>query len=399
MNTRLPLFLRSLAVLLFLASPVLLQAKTLNVPSAAYPTIQSGVDAASDGDTVLVADGTYTGRGNRDIDFRGNSLTVTSQNGPTKTIIDCGGYDTTDGSGNHRGFYLHTGERAATINGFTVKSGCEKYISGRSKGMGGGINDSNDGSSNNTFTNCVVSGNTSEFGGGISIDNRGKGKNTIINCTVSGNTAKYGGGIYIHNIDSGMVTFTSCVVSGNTAEDGGGIDNFNANEGNNKNTFTNCIISGNTAKHGGGIYNYNLDLGKGRGKNTFTNCVVSGNTAEEGGGVYIEVGTVTFTNDILYGDNGGEVIKDNKDSVMIFTTASLAIANNCDIQDGYLGTSIINADPQFVNASAGDFRLKPGSPCFGAGTSGGAPATDKDGTRRPKSPSIGAYEPAATSRL
>lgn len=58
-----------------------------------YPSIQLGIDAASNGDTVILSDGIYTGNGNRDINFNSKSITVTSENGPDNCIIDCEGKD------------------------------------------------------------------------------------------------------------------------------------------------------------------------------------------------------------------------------------------------------------------------------------------------------------------
>ena len=70
-----------------------LPGRPLEVPSEDYPTIQSAINAASNGDTVLVHTGTYTGIGNRDLDFHGKAITVRSENpdDPGKlalTIID-----------------------------------------------------------------------------------------------------------------------------------------------------------------------------------------------------------------------------------------------------------------------------------------------------------------------
>jgi len=56
-------------------------ARTIAVDSdgpADFTTIQAAIDTSADDDTVIVRPGTYTGHGNRDIDFKGKAITVRS---------------------------------------------------------------------------------------------------------------------------------------------------------------------------------------------------------------------------------------------------------------------------------------------------------------------------------
>src|SRR4029077_10976303 len=71
--------------ILLITTPVI-AGTVINVP-ANQPTIQSGINASTDGDTVLVAPGTYT----ENLKFMGKAITVKSAKGAAVTIIDGGG--------------------------------------------------------------------------------------------------------------------------------------------------------------------------------------------------------------------------------------------------------------------------------------------------------------------
>jgi hypothetical protein len=86
-----------------------------------FPTIQAAVDASSNGDIVELTNGTFTGEGNRNIDYRGKAITVRSQSGDaTSCILDLEGIpDTT-----RRGFYFQTGEGAeSVVRDLTIMNG------------------------------------------------------------------------------------------------------------------------------------------------------------------------------------------------------------------------------------------------------------------------------------
>ena len=69
--------------IIFFGLPVICLSKTIRVPGD-YPTIQQAIDASINGDTVLVAPGTYK----ETFDYKQKAITVKSSNGPFETVID-----------------------------------------------------------------------------------------------------------------------------------------------------------------------------------------------------------------------------------------------------------------------------------------------------------------------
>ena len=117
------------------------------------------------------------------------------------------------------------------------------------------------------------------------------------------------------------------------------------------------------------------------------NCTVTGNRAVSGtwqyGGTYYG----TADNCIIWGNEGGD--RNN--------SYGTALKYCCvDSSSTIRGTGCVVADPQFVDAASGDYRLAMDSPCIGAGLLGDADVgeVDLDGLARVVNGTIdiGAYE-------
>lgn len=212
----------------------------IKVPSM-QPTIRQAIAAAHDGDTVLVADGTYSGPLNTEIGFDGKAITVKSEHGPALCVIDC--------KKAARGFYFRRGEtRKSILAGFTVRNG-RAFCGGAApyQEHGGGILCVK---SSPTIKNCVVElCRACDTGGGIAC--LAGSAPLVALCTVRKNAAEAGGGIACG--EGSDATIEKCAVESNIAlnpdsGDGGGIlasDSSPAVRG--------CAVSYNTAANGGGF--------------------------------------------------------------------------------------------------------------------------------------------------
>jgi len=292
--------------------------------------------------------------------------------------------------------------QAAVLDGFIITAGQANGASPHS--YGGGMYNSG----SPTLANVIFSGNyANDFGGGMQSDFSNP---TLTNVTFSGNSAGYSGG-GMENF-CGSPTLTNVTFSGNSAPRGGGMYNSGVYGGGNA-TLTNVAFYSNTATDGGGMYNtlsypeitnalfYNNSATNGGGiynrgsTSVLTNVTFSGNRAtSNGGGIYngkheyYLVGSeTTLTNSILWGDVGEEIYNDSNSVITV--TYSL-------VQGGWPGEGNINTDPLFVDAAAGNLRLKDDSPAIDAGNNAAVPAgvtTDLDGNPRIEYiVDMGAYE-------
>lgn len=228
----------------FLFVVVSSQARTITVDDdglSDFNNIQAAINDANNGDEIVVADGVYTGTGNRDIDFNGLAITVRSQNGPTNCIIDCNGSELQL----HRGFYLHSFEEAnSALEGFIIVNGTNDF--------GGAIACI---LASPTITNCIIRGNSASLGGGIFCH----GNPIIANCIITGNNASYGGGIFASGdvTCAGSPKILNCTFSANISEAGGAL--FCGEQSNP--SMVNCVLWGNSAVYGSEIALMTIDWG------------------------------------------------------------------------------------------------------------------------------------------
>lgn len=313
-------------------------AEIINIPDD-QPTIQAGIDVASDSDTVLVQPGLYI----ENINFTGKNITVASlfiltsdTSFISQTIID----------GNQNGsvvVFENQEDESAKLTGFTIQNG----LSGNNFNTtyGGGICCIQSGP---TLEYLIVKENSTEQrGGGISCTDCSP---IINNIQILDNYAEsWGGGI---NCKNSNPIISECILSNNsvTANGGGGIycsDNSNP-------LIENCYISNNSANNGGGgiscwinsspeiinvtIYNNESDFG---GGGIFTahdshpviiSSMISCNkTTGRGGG--IRPGSTVYLESVTIKDNYAE----EGGGIFIYNSSSVVFSeeNRCNIYSNY----------------------------------------------------------------
>ncbi|KAA3637457.1 MAG: DUF5123 domain-containing protein [Calditrichaeota bacterium] len=168
---------------------------TIHLVPSQYSTIQAGIDAALEGDTVLVAPGTYTGTGNRDLTFNGVNIVLLSEKGADSTIVDV----QADSLDQHTAIYLNNGEdTSSVIDGFTFTNAYYDLW-----GFKGGALFFDNGKANVQNCNILNSGLN-----GIFLDDPDSLSCRISNCRIEGN------GLGIYNYKYGTIV-ENCIVQNN----------------------------------------------------------------------------------------------------------------------------------------------------------------------------------------
>lgn len=344
-------------LLLFIALLPSLYASIKNVPSQ-YSTIQAGINAAVDGDTVLVAPGTYF----ENIHFRGKNIVVTSIFYQTmnlsliaSTIINGSAPLNSDSASCVRitsPVSSAYNDSLAVLQGFTITGGAgtfwqDEHGAGRYCEGGGIIMQ---------YTRATVqfniirdnkairrpTGIASTGGGGIRM---GDGRAKIYNNIIFNNEAMYGGGVVL---------------------------NYSRSELKNNVIFKNRVyqaVTGAPTYGGGGVWTNGTGLNIVENNTIMYNsCAGTGSPAAgQGGGILVYSSPTTITNNIVWG-NSATVSSVTLKQIADGFTGTAAVTYSC-VQDGYTGTGNISTAPQFDSTN---YLLSVTSPCIDAGN----PASD-----------------------
>jgi predicted outer membrane repeat protein len=340
---------------------------TINVP-ADYGTIQAGLNVATEGDSVLVANGIYyenivwpvvngikligESEENCIIDGNHSGSVIIFDDGTTDGLIDTttlikyftlqNGAATFDSGGIDLWFASPSLENVTITDNFSHTQGggilCDfsnpslenvtitNNISHAIYDGGGGIYCFN---SSPSLKHVTISGNFSDgVGGGIALEN--SSNPSLFDVTITNNSARlYGGGIDCSHSSPSLERVT---ISGNSAElyRGGGMCLFMDSNPSLKNV---TITNNSATEHGGGIDCWDNDFGN--ADLNLENVTITGNSAEYGGGIAFEqisnasLLNVTITDNSATEDGGG-IYCENAELSLVNVT----ITDNLATEDG-----------------------------------------------------------------
>ena len=338
----------------------ILNGANLNVPGD-YSTIHEAVDAANDGDHVVVAPGVYV---SGVAEIRQKSIQIRSSGGAAATTIDCqlaGG-----------GIRVYQGDGVTSIDGFTLIGSGEASGMGPFPGIsvydssavikncnfydnwcaiqldGGGAN--SDGSSLCTISNCQFDQNHGgQLAGGI--QGWSGMQVSVDNCAFVGNTSSWGGGA-VYFSKSVDAEFADCVFSFNEVhgESSGSYPPYGgafAMALECVAEFTRCTFESNKCDFGiGGAvrgWKSNAD---------FVECNFFNNTSEAGFAIVLDEGSAGGILQCLFSDfspiDGNLIVIDPTSSVSMSNTAI------CGAQDEHISGEWIDGGGNCITFSCGD---------------------------------------------